>query len=72
MINIYGEQEGRRGNDDVQNRWNRIMSEVIKIEAKEELTVICGDLNKKVGDVVDGNHTKVTFGGQLIRNMLES
>ena len=31
-----------------------------------------GDQNKHVGDIIDGNHEKVTFGGQLIRNMLKS
>ena len=72
VFNIYGEQEGRTDKDNIQNRWNRIMSEVVKIEAKNELLVLCGDLNKHVGDVVEGNHSKVTFGGQLIRDLLST
>ena len=43
------------------------MSEVIKIEAKNEWVVMLGDMNKHVGDIIDGNHKKVTFGGQLVK-----
>ena len=72
VFNIYGEQEGRTDKDDIQNCSNRIMSEVVKKEAKNELLVLCGDLNKYVGDVVEGNHSRVTFGGQLIRDLLST
>ena len=58
VINIYGEQECRSRNDDIQKRWDRIMSEVIKIEAKNEWVVMLGDMNKHVGDIIDGNHKK--------------
>ena len=71
MVNAYGEQEGRSSNDDIKNRWERIMTEVLKIEAKNEFVIILGDMNKHVGDIIDGNHDKVTFGGRLIRKMLE-
>ena len=71
-VNIYGEQEGRSSKEDIENRWNRIINEIVKIEAKGELVLIAGDLNKHVGDIIDGNNDKVTFGGQLVRNMLKS
>ena len=71
-VNIYGEQEGRCSKDDIENRWNRILNEIIKIEAKDEFVLLLGDLNKHVGDCIEGNHDKVTFGGQLIRNMLST
>ena len=34
VVNIYGEQEGRMDKDDILNRWNRIMADVVRIEAK--------------------------------------
>ena len=37
-----------------------------------ELSVVCGDLNKHVGDFITGNNSKVSFGGSLLRNFLES
>ena len=48
------------------------MHELVKIEVKQELVVLMGDLNKHVGDIIEGNHSKVTFGGQLIRNLLKT
>ena len=72
VVNIYGEQEGRMDKDDILNCWNRIMADVLRIEAKNELVVICGDLNKHVGDAIEGNHSKITFGGKLIRDMLDT
>ena len=48
------------------------MTEVLKIEAKNELVVILGDMNKHVGDIIEGNHDKVTFGGRLIKKLLET
>ena len=48
------------------------MHELVKIEVKQELVVLMGDLNKYVGDIIEGNHSKVTFVGQLIRNLLKT
>ena len=72
IINIYGEQEGRTSKEDIRDRWGRIMNEVVKIEAKEEFLLIFGDLNKKVGDVINGNDNKVAFGGQLVRDFIST
>ena len=35
-----------------------------------EHVILCGDLNKHVGDLVKDNHSKVSVGGNLIRNFL--
>ena len=72
ICNVYGEQEGRTTKDDILQRWNRIMEEIIKIEAKDEYIVLIGDMNKHVGDVIEGNSDKITFGGQLIRDLLKT
>ena len=72
IINIYGEQESRSNKDDILDRWNSIVNEVIKIEAKKEFLVIFGDMNKHVGDLIEGNSCKISYGGQLIRDFLKS
>ena len=72
IINVYGETENRTKNSDVEDRWYRIVTELKKIEYKGEFSVLIGDMNKHVGDVIKGNHTKVTFGGQLIREILKT
>ena len=56
----------------VENRWYRIVSEVTNIEKQGEHVILIGDLNKHVGDMIKDNHTKVTFGGELIKESLKS
>ena len=49
------------------------MKEIVKIESKGELIVVNGTMNKHVGDIIEGNETdKVTFGGQLIKDLLDT
>ena len=73
MINIYGEQESRVTQNDIENRWIRIFNEIAKIENRSESCIIVGDLNKHIGCDelgVRNNHPKVTFGGELVRALL--
>ena len=73
IINIYGEQEGRETKANVENRWFRILEEIIKIENRNEMCILIGDFNKHIGNGengVEGNHSKTTFGGELILNFL--
>ena len=75
IINVYGEQEMRYSRTDVQDRWGRILNEVKKIEQRNELALIIGDLNKHIGNDATGvkdNHSKVTFGGELVRGLIAS
>lgn len=48
------------------------MSEVVKVECKGEHIVIVEDFNNHVGDAIVDNHNKVTFGGRLVRKLIES
>ena len=72
IVNVYGEQESRTCRKDVEDRWYRIVSEVTNIEKQGEHVILIGDLNKHVGDTIKNNHTKVTFGGELIKEFLKS
>ena len=42
------------------------------IKSRNESAIVIGDLNKLVGDIVPGNHTKVSYGGQLVRDLIET
>ena len=60
---------------EVQDRWGRILAEVKKIEQRNELVLIIGDLNKKIGNNAFGvkdNHATITPGGELVRGLLSS
>ena len=51
------------------------MAEINKIEKRNELILLIGDLNKKFGNDdlgMSGNHGKVTFGGELVRGLFAS
>ena len=74
VVNIYGEQESRVKDIDIENRWKRIYDEIVKIESRKEACIILGDLNKHIGNDnlgVRNNHPKITFGGEFVRAMLE-
>ena len=74
IINIYGSQESRTPNDDVLESWTRLEKDLDDIVGRGEAFLIMGDLNRAVGSDewgVDGNHDKVSYGGQLVRNMIK-
>ena len=72
IINVYGEIESRQTHQNIQDRWDRILAELAKVEMKGEFGLLMGDLNKHVGNLVEGNTDYVSFGGQLVRNLIET
>lgn len=58
--------------DEIERGWEEIVNEIIKIEAKEEHILLCGDLNRHIGDkLVANNHPKVSHPGRLLLDLLE-
>ena len=47
------------------------MTEIIKIEARNEQVVFIGDFNNHVGNTIPGNHLKVSHGGKLVQHFIE-
>ena len=72
VINVYGEIESRAKNKDIEDKWYRIVSELKKLEVLGEHVVFIGDMNKHVGEIIKGNHSKVSYGGKLIRELLNT
>ena len=72
VFNIYGEVESRAKNTDIEDRWYRILSELKKIELLGEHAILIGDMNKHVGDIIKANHNKVSHGGKMIRDMINT
>ena len=73
IVNIYGEQESRTSNSEIEERWGRILNEILKLESRNEFILIVGDLNKHIGNDelgVKDNHSKISFGGKYIRDLL--
>ena len=73
VINIYGSQECRTSREKIQDTWGNILEEVAKVEAKDEFICIIGDLNRHIGNIIEGNDKdKVSFGGQLVRDFIDT
>ena len=73
VINIYGSQEGRVAREKIEESWGNVLKEVGKIESKGELVVIIGDLNRHLGDIIEGNEKdKLSYGGSMIKDFIET
>ena len=75
IVNVYGEIEGRCKNEEIKGRFDRFKKELDRIRREKEACIIIGDLNKKVGCDnlgVKGNTPQVSYGGKLVRAILES
>ena len=74
IFNVYGQQESRTSDAEIEKSWLRLMKDVKDVEDRYEAVLIIGDMNRKVGSDeygVKGNNTKTTFGGNLIRNLIK-
>ena len=59
--------------DEIFEGWRRLMKIVDDILSRGESVLILGDLNRSIGNDefgVEGNHAKVSYGGQLVREAL--
>jgi hypothetical protein len=73
ILNCYGEQEGRSGKELVETKWAKLKHELDKIKGRGEECIFLGDLNKLIGNDelgVHGNHSEISFGGKLVRELL--
>ena len=59
--------------EEVEARWRRLRKEMEEVRARGEMCVVLGDMNKLVGADewgVEGNHSEVSPGGRLLRELL--
>ena len=74
IVSIYGQQESRSSKEEIFKSWLRLRDDLLRIENSGEGILIIGDMNRYVGSDelgVSGNHSKVSHGGQLIREMVK-
>ena len=72
VINVYFEQENRSPASVIRDHWKEILEEIIKIEVKGEHVILLGDFNRHIGNIIRGNSEKVSEGGKLILDFLNS
>ena len=72
IINYYGKQESRQSVSAINEGWEEILHEIVKIESRGENLLLIGDLNRHIGNtLVPENHPKETHAGKLLLNLLE-
>ena len=74
IVNIYGCQEGKTDNDEVEKSWLRMMTDIKEIEERNEAVLIIGDMNRAIGNDEYGvkrNKSKISPGGRFIRDMIK-
>ena len=72
VVNCYGEQRST-GKDEVEEKWRKLVKVMEETRARGELCLLCGDLNKHVGNDelgIAGNHPDISPGGRLLRGLL--
>ena len=79
IVNINGDQErgdsekGKKEN--ILEGWNRLLEDIKAIEGRGESLLLIGDMNRAVGageGGIQGNKPQISYGGQLVRDLLAS
>ena len=70
VINLYGKVESRSTRDEIRDRWLAVLEQISKIESKNELLVLIGDLNAHL-EILEPEK-KSSCGGKLIEEFLDS
>ena len=58
IINVYGDVESRNPKEVIDTKWDEILAEIVKIEARFEEILIIGDMNKHLSNLIDKENTK--------------
>ena len=69
---IYAPQESRTSKEKLKKMYDDIGIQVLKAKEKQQRTLIVGDLNCKIGDVIKGNKPEVTIGGKLLLKLAKN
>ena len=68
---VYAPQETRTQKVKLKEMYKRIEKEVQKARENEQQIIVMGDMNCKVGDMIDGNNNEVTKGGRVLKELIE-
>ena len=69
---MYGQQECRETKETIEKHWKEIVQTINNIEERKENFIFIDDANRLIGNIVPNNSEKISYGGSLIREFLES
>ena len=74
IVNVYGGIESRMEKQEITESFGRLKKDLDDIKDRNESCLLVGDLNRAIGSDkrgVQGNHPKISYGGKLVRELLE-
>ena len=54
IVTIYGNQESRSTDSEIEKSWMRLMKDVKEIETRNEAVILIGDMNRAIGNDMYG------------------
>ena len=69
---VYAPQESRTSKENLKKMYDGISDQVLKAKEKQQSTVLVGDFNGKIGEVIRGNRPDVTKGGKLMLKLVKN
>ena len=67
---MYGDNDSRTPVETIDRKWEELLKEVTKVEARGEHLIIVGDQNKHLN--INDNGKKDSHGGKLIKDLVNS
>ena len=68
---VYNPQENKTTKDELEDVYGRIESEIKNARKMEQHIIVMGDMNCKIGDLIDGNKEEISKGGKIMIKMIK-
>ena len=68
---VYKPQENKTTKDELEEVYGRIESEIKNARKMEQHIIVMGDMNCKIGDLIDGNKEEISKGGKIMITIIK-
>ena len=68
---VYNPQENKTTKDELEEVYGRIESEIKNVRKMKQHIIVMGDMNCKIGDLIDGNKEEISKGGKIMIKMIK-
>ena len=68
---VYNPQENKTTKDELEEVYGTIESEIKNARKMEQPRIVIGDMNCKIGDLIDGNTEEISKGGKIMIKMIK-
>ena len=68
---VYNPQENKTTKDELEEVYGRIESEIKNARKMEQHIIVMGDMNCKIGDLIDGNKEEISKGEKIMIKMIK-